>query len=119
MKQFTTHGATHFQRKACVKDAMQQQAPPTVISFVGNEADFKKDLDNLEDWVKGADAFSQEKCHYMTLICQIVQNEALPDKIRERAARLIIKHSDERQTVQKFFGSNFIAAVKAVAGWKW
>lgn len=90
-----------------------------VVPFIGNESNFKEDLDNLEDWVKGADAFSQEKHHYMTLICQIVQNEALPDKTRERAARLIIQHSDERQTVQKFFGYNFIAAVKAVAGWKW
>ena len=119
MKQFTIHGATHSKRKACVKDAMQQQAPPNVIPFAGNKGDLKRDLDNLEDWVKGADAFSQEKHHYMTLICQIVQNEALPNKTRERAARLLIKHSDERQTVVKFFGYNFAAAIKAFAGWKW
>ena len=51
MKQFSIHGATHFQRKACVKEAIQQQAPPNVISFVGNEAEFK-DLKNLEEWLE-------------------------------------------------------------------
>ena len=56
MKQFTTHGATHFQRKACVKDAMQQQAPPTVISFVGNEADFKKDCQRISFLIFDLDA---------------------------------------------------------------
>ena len=116
MKQFTTHGATHYQRKACVKDAMQQQAPPTVISFVGNEADFKRDLENLEEWLEEAPAWSAEKYHYLHLVAMISENEAIPDNIRQEACFLLCKHSDAAKAIGKFYGVDAAEELKKAFG---
>lgn len=116
MKQFTTHGATHYQRKACVKDAMQQQAPPTVISFVGNEADFKKDLDNLEEWLEKAPAWSAEKYHYLTLVAMLIENEAIPDSVRHHACNILFKHSDAAKAIGKFYGVDAAEEMKKAFG---
>ena len=120
MKQFTIHGATHFQRKACVKNAMRQQAPPNVISFVKNEADFKKDLENLEKWLKEAPAWSQEKHHYLHLLAMITKR-SYPDKIVERhhACYMLCKHGDAAKAVGKFYGVDAAEEIKKALGWKW
>ena len=116
MKQFTTHGATHYQRKACVKDAMQQQAPPNVISFVGNEADFKKDLENLEEWLEKAPAWSAEKYHYLHLVAMLTENEAIPDSVRHHACYILCKHSDAAKAIGKFYGVDAAEELKKAFG---
>ena len=115
MKQFTIHGATHFQRKACVKEAIQQQAPLNVI-FVGNEAEFKKDLKNLEEWLEKAPAWSAEKYHYLHLVAMVTENVAIPYSVRYEACYLLCKHSDTAKAVGKFYGVGLAEEIRKALG---
>lgn len=116
MKQFTIHGATHYQRKACVKDAMQQQAPPNLVLFVGDEADFKKDLKNLEEWLEKAPAWSAEKYHYLHLVAMVTENVAIPDSVRHEACYLLCKHSDAAKAIGKFYGVDTAEEMRKALG---
>ena len=91
-------------------------SPPNVISFVKNEADFKKDLENLEKWLKEAPAWSAEKYHYLHLVAMITENEAIPDSVRHHACYMLCKHGDAAKAVGKFYGVDAAEEIKKALG---
>lgn len=101
-KAFTIHGATHEQRKACVENAINEQAPPQDCpcckdKFVSmpQRHFILEELDTLEEWVKEADPWSDDKAHIMALIASIGCNKEIPLIHRYRATALIRNNIDD------------------------
>jgi len=93
---------SHDERKALVKSALEQQAPPfdrecsdDKIVNLPERHFIEDELNTLEEWVKKAEPWSVEKTHYMTLIASIACTETLPLEHRTRASALIRSNVDD------------------------
>ena len=87
-----------------------------VVTFIGNETEFAKDLENLEEWLEKAPAWSAEKYHYLHLVAMLTENEAIPDSVRHHACYILCKHSDTAKAVGKFYGVGLAEELKKAFG---
>ena len=123
MTQFDVHGCTHFQRKALVTKAMEQQAPPNKNAneeYEGNpepwttgppknnvipfeEADNKKwrdEIKEIESHFQDTDNFSQDRYQLFLLLSGIVLNPKIDMKVRKQACHTIVRHSNTRLLIE-------------------
>lgn len=91
--------------------------PPNVVPFV-KRADWNEDLDTFEEWLKQSKPWTSDKMHYMHLVAQVADDNEVPEKIRYRAALMLLRYSDSRDAVTRFFGPNLIEVMKGIgAAW--
>lgn len=116
MKQFNIHGCTHFQRKALVTEAMQQQAPPNnnaneeykgnpepwttgplnnVIQFNDDNYKWREEIRELKKQIEAAKFNTDERQHHFSLLNELALNRKIPEEVRTEAINAVIKFARE------------------------
>lgn len=90
--------------------------PPKVIPFQHRSGDFRSDLNDLEDWLKSAQPWSDEKNHYLFLLAQIVKNEGIPLEVRRQACTMLAEYSDARTVCDEFLGAEIVQKIRQQIG---
>lgn len=85
-----------------------------VVPFIGQEVDFDKEIDELEEWLVKSPAWSAEKYHYLHLVAMITENEVIPDNVRDKACYILCKHSDASKAIGKFYGVDTVETMRRV-----
>lgn len=96
MKQFNIHGCTHFQRKALVTEAMQQQAPPNnLIQFNNEYYKWREEIRELKKQIEAAQFNTDERQHHFSLLNELALNRKIPEEVRTEAINAVIKFARE------------------------